>query len=286
MRLNQNLASLNIYRSHVKNLKASSLAMNNISSGEKINSAKDSPNAIAQSEKLRLQIRGTQMAARNVQDGVSMVQSSDSALDSVTSMLHRIRGLAVQAESINSKEDKVIIQNEIEQMLKGIDDTINNNEFNGVKLLASGTNGNENPSVMYMPSGANVDEKIEIPVYKLTTDMIGNLSSGEKLANINVLENNGIDKALATIDGAVETILTARSKYGALQNRLESLYENLNEMSTAVQRAESTIKDADIAEEMIELAKTNILIDAGNAMMVQSNNFPREVLRILENVRS
>jgi flagellin len=286
MRLNHNLASLNIYRSHLKNERSNSIALNNISSGQKINSAKDNPNAIAQSEKLRLQIRGTQMASRNVQDGVSMIQNADSALDSVTSMIQRIRELTVQAGGANSTEDRQIIQNEIEQMIKGIDETINNNEFNGVKLLSSGTNGNEKPSVMYMPSGANVDEKVEIPIYKLTSDMIGNLKSGDKLADVSILDSSNLDRALNTIDGALASVSDARSKYGALQNRFESLHDNLNELSAAVQRAESSIKDADIAYEMIEVAKTNLLIDAGNAMMVQSNNFPREILRILENVRS
>ena len=285
MRLNQNLASLNIYRSHLKNLKSNSIATNNISSGQKVNSAKDNPNAIAQSEKLRLQIRGMQMASRNVQDGTSMIQNADGALNSVTSMLHRIRELSVQAGGINSTEDRKIIETEIKEMIKGIDDTLNSNDFNGVKLITSGTNGNEKPSVMYMVSGANVDEKIEIPLYKLTSDMIGDLKSGEKLANISVLDSESINKALQTLDGALETVSSVRSKYGALQNRFESLYNNLDETATAVQRAESSIKDADLAYEMMEFSRTNILIEAGNAMMVQSNNFPRDVLRILENMK-
>ncbi|WP_163193241.1 flagellin [Clostridium thermarum] len=285
MRLNHNLASLNIYRNHVKNLKSNSLAMNNISSGQKISTAKDNPNAIAQSEKLRLQIRGLQMASRNVQDGASMLQNADGALDSVTSMLQRIRELTVQAGGVNSEEDRKIIQDEINQMIKGIDHTVNNNEFNGVKLLSSGTKGNVKPSIIKMPSGANVGEEVEIPVYKLTSDMIGNSKNGDKLADINVLSSKGISAALQTIDGAIETVSTARSKYGAIQNRFESLYNNLSETEAALQNAESSVKDADIAYEMMQISKSNILIEAGNAMMVQSNNFPKEILRILENLR-
>ncbi|WP_139904178.1 flagellin [Clostridium thermarum] len=285
MRLNHNLASLNIYRNHVKNLKSNSLAMNNISSGQKISSAKDNPNAIAQSEKLRLQIRGLQMASRNVQDGASMLQNADGALDSVTSMLQRIRELTVQAGGVNSVEDRKTIQDEINQMIKGIDQTINTNEFNGVKLLASGAKGNEKPSIIKMPSGANVGEEVEIPVYKLTSDMIGNSKNGDKLADINILSSKGISTALQTIDGALETVSTARSKYGAIQNRFESLYNNLSETEAALQNAESSVKDADIAYEMMQISKSNILIEAGNAMMVQSNNFPKEILKILENLR-
>jgi flagellin len=285
MRLNQNLASLNIYRNHVKNLKSNGVTMNNISSGQKISSAKDNPNAIAQSEKLRLQIKGIQMASRNVQDGASMIQNADGTLDSVTSMLHRIRELTIQAGGANSVQDKEIIKNEIDKMIEGIDQSINNNEFNGVKLLAGGTKGNEKPTMIYMPSGANVDEKVAIPVYKLTSDMIGNLKNGEKLADIKVLTGEDINAALQTIDGALDTVSTARSKYGALQNRFENLYSNLGETEAAVQKAESSIKDADIAYEMMEFTRTNILIEAGNAMMAQSNNFPREILKILENVR-
>lgn len=290
MRLMYNLESLNIYREHNKVLAKQSKALENISSGFKINSAKDDPNALANSEKMRIQIRGLQMAQRNSQDGVSMLQTAEGALDSVTSMLQRIRELSVQAGGATTPEDKDTIQKEINQMIEGIDATVNNSEFNGVKLL----NGSLKESVS-MPVGANVDEKVEIPAYDLTSgslpsDADPELSLSKLFDNTaddtDGLNSIGIDKALTIIDSSIEKITKVRSKYGALENRFESTYTKIGEIHDSIVGAESKVRDADIAEEMMNYSKNSILIEAGNAMMVQSNKIPQDVLRILENVRS
>lgn len=286
MRLTHNLASLNIYKEHSKVLQKQSQAMGRISSGYKVNKTKDDPDGLATSERLRMQIRGTQMAARNVQDGISMLQTAEGALGNVNEMLVRIRELAVKAGSgSNTPEDKAIIQQEIEQMLDGIDDIANNTEFNGNKLLAY-----ESASVdpandkLFMATGANIDEKVEIPRFDIRSNKLED-SSGNTLRSIKVTEAGGADSALRTIDDITEKILSINSKFGALENRFESSYENLIETGDKTQGAESSIRDADIAEEMLELSKSNILIEAGNALMVQTNRFPQEILRILENMR-
>lgn len=292
MRLNHNLASLNIYREHIKVLGNQSKALDRISSGNKINSAKDNPNAIASSERMRMQIRGLQMAQRNAQDGVSMLQTADGGLDSITNMLQRIRQLTVQAGSgSNTPSDIENIQMEINEMIEGIDSIAANTEFNGVHVL----NPESDPSVAYdnnapskkliMPIGANVGEEVEIPLYDVSSN---NLTDGtNSLSELkDGLEGLGVDKALSIIDGATNTVLSVRSKYGALSNRFESTYNKVAEIHDTITGAESQIRDADIAEEMMEFAKNNVLIDAGHAMMVQSNKFPQDVLRILENVRS
>lgn len=285
MRLNHNLASLNIYRNQVGHLASQSNALNNISSGQRINSAKDDPNAIAKSERMRMQIRGLQMASTNIQDGTSMMQSVDGDLDSVTSMLQRIRELTLQASGTTNSDDKKVIKSEIDQMIKGIDQTVHNSEFNGVNLINDTTSDNNNPNLKYMSVGANVDEKVAIPKYNLSSDAIGSKISGQKLSQIDITSEQGIGSALETIDGAMETVLSARSKYGAIENRFESLYDNLDNIGTIIQGAESGIRDADIASEMLNYSKDGILVEAGNAMLAQTNNFPKEILKVLENIK-
>lgn len=278
MRLNKNIASLNIYRAYSENLTKQSSALGRISSGIKINSAKENPNAIAQSERLRMQIRGLQMASRNTQDGVSMMQTAEGGLEGITTSLQRVRELLVGAGGATTPEDKVIIQKEIDQMLAGADDMANNTEFNGVKLLVKAVG---DPSVIEMATGANVGEKIDIPRYDLTTAGLA-LKTG---TTVNVDVDN-IDNSLTLVDNALGTIIAARSKYGALENRFESSYNSTIEIADKIQSAESGIRDTDMAEEMMEYSKYNILIEAGNAMMAQSNKLPQDALRILENVRS
>ena len=138
MRLSHNIASLNVYAAYSKALEKQSIAINRISSGYKVNNAKDDPNAIAQSERMRMQVRGLQMAGQNAQDGVSMLQTAEGGLDGMTSMLQRVRELVVQSgNGSNTEDDKKTMQNEIDQMIAGMDETANNTEFNGVSLLKS-----------------------------------------------------------------------------------------------------------------------------------------------------
>ncbi|MCB2297172.1 flagellin [Clostridium tagluense] len=276
MRLSKNMASLNVYRAYSKNLAKQSVSLGRVSSGIKINSSKENPNAIAQSERLRMQIRGLQMAAKNTQDGVSMIQTTEGGLEGITNSLQRVRELLVQAGGATNQKDKDVIQKEINQMLDGADDMANNTEFNGVKLLVGGDN--KKPSVIETVTGANVGEKIDIPKYNLTTQGL-ELRDGK----VNV---DNIDDSLGSIDKALDIIIGARSKFGALENRFESSYNSTIEITDKIQSAESGIRDADMAEEMMEYSKYNILIEAGNAMMVQSNKLPQDALRILENVRS
>jgi flagellin len=281
MRLNHNMASLNIYQEQSKVLNRQSVSIGKISSGYKVNKSKDDPNALAKSERLRMQIRGTQMANRNAQDGISMLRSAEGALGSINEMLIRIRELTVQAGSgTNSSEDKATIQNEISQMLQGINGTATNMEFNGVKLLAPEV------SELNMPVGANIGETVKIELFDLRPSMLTDSDINLlELDKIDVIDPIGIDKALVTIDKAIDKVLSVSSKYGALENRFESTFDNLNEIGDKMQSAESSIRDVDIAEEMIEFAKNNILIEAGNALMAQTNRFPQDILRLLENMK-
>lgn len=298
MRLNHNMASLNIYREHTRVLQRQGIAMERISSGLKINSAKDNSVKIASSERMRMQIRGLQMAQRNAQDGISMLQTADGALDTITSMLQRVRELTVKSGSgTNSEGDTKEIQNEINEMLEGISSIAKDTQFNNVSLLNAkeglneSYNNNDPSKILSMPVGANSGEKVDIPIFDMSIENLGDESKSlsdlyTKGNQLGGLENLGTDESLSIIDGAIDMVVRARSKYGALENRFESTYNRIGEMHDKIAGAESEIRDADMAEEMMNLARDNILIDSGNAMMAQSNKFPRDILGILENVKS
>ncbi|MEL5865054.1 flagellin [Clostridium cochlearium] len=275
MRLNHNLASLNVYRGYLKNLKSNSVAMKKVSSGVKIQSAKDDPNNLAKSERMRLNIRGLQMANRNVQDGVSMLQSADGSLSSINAILGRIRELTVQyGNGSNSEEDKKIIKKEINQMIEGCEDIVNNSEFNGVKLFKY---EGERP----MQLGTEVGDSMEVEFFNLGNKLKG--LTGLKTKNTKDFD---VDDTLKVVDESINTIVDVRSKYGAIMNKFEDTMNNLSSFELATQESESRVRDADIAEEMVEVARTNILLEAGRAIMVQTNQLPQDMLRILENVRA
>lgn len=232
------------------------------------------------------------MAGRNVQDGISMLQAADGAISSITSFVHRIRELTVQAgNGANTEEDRLTIQNEINQMIEGIDSISSTTEFNGIKLIGEpNVVSNKNTDqFMKMPVGANVGELVDVPKFDLSSKKIGEtLVGGEAkyLKDIDVTDFENIDTALDIIGNTLDTIMYAAGKYGALENRFEDSYKIINEFSSKLQNSESSIRDTDITEEMMEYTKSSLLVEAGNAMMVQTNKFPQEILQILERVKS
>ncbi|AVQ47698.1 flagellin [Clostridium botulinum] len=283
MRLSHNLASLSAFRNYSKILKDQSTALDKITSGYKVRCSKDDPNVMAQSEKTRIQIRGLQMASRNAQDGVSMLQTADGSLESLGNMLMRIKELTLQASNgTNNLEDKQVIQNEINQLVSGIDSISKNTEFNGVELLSQGNKFNDQTNVMTkpMPIGANVGEIVDIPFYDLTAEGL------DIKGKIDVTDINKVGNCLSIVDNAIETVLAVRSKYGALENRFEECMVNIGEISLEMEDANSNLVDADVAEEMMIYAKSDILYQSSLAIMRQTNNFPMDVLKILENVKS
>ncbi|MNM53741.1 Flagellin [compost metagenome] len=286
VRLNTNLMSLNVYKGYTKALKTQETAFNRISTGLKINSAKDDPNNLGQSEMLRLQIRGLQAAGRNLQDGASMIQTFDGALSSVSESLTRMKELVVQGStgSLNS-EDKANIQKEIDQLKEHINSVTKNTEFNGVKLLDDqNVTDNNKPGFITTSVGANVGELAKIPTFNTSTTMLGKDGVGY-LEEVNLLDENSKDKNLEIIDSAVNSVNSMRSKYGAVQNKFESLSQGLGEISQSVENAESSLRDADIAEEMMNYSRDSILVNSSIAMMVQTNKLPQDVLQILERLK-
>jgi flagellin len=286
MRLNQNMQSLNVYKNYKKNLSVQSKALDRISTGTKINSAKDNPNKLGVSEGLRMQIRGLQMAERNLQDGISMMQATDGALSTVSEALNRIKELTVQAANGSmNREDLNIVQGEINKLKEHIDYTVHNSDFNGVKLLnSSKVTNNDYPKYLNHVVGANAKEEINIPVFNITTDMLID-SDGNSLKNIDVTKSDDSGKNLSIIESAIKTVNSVRSRYGSIQNRMDTSSQNLGGSSFNLENAESRVRDSDLALEMAEYARTSILHETSIALMQQTNRFPQDVLRVLENMK-
>ena len=278
MRININMKSLGIYSGYKKNIIANSAAMEKISSGKKINSAKDNPLKIEQSENFRMQIRSLEMANKNLQDSTSMLQVADTAMGTISEALIRMKELTVQAANETTNEaDRKIIQDEIDVLRSHIDDTAKNTEFNGNKLLANGNvTDNSKPDYVEMQIGANVGDSIGIPFFNVSSEALG-------IDKLDVV--NDATKALNSIDEALKNVNGCRAKYGAVQNRLENSIEITSSSSYIYEKSSSDINDADIALEMAEIARTSILMESATAMMAQSNNFPKDMLNILANLR-
>ena len=279
MRINKNIKSLMLYNSYRKNIASNSTAMEKISSGKKLNSAKDNPLKIEKSENLKMQIRSLEMANKNLQDSVSMVQVADTAMATISEALIRMKELTVQAGSDNySESDKQIIQDEINQLNDYINDTALNTEFNGNKLLSSKeVNDNDKPKYIQMQIGANTSEMISIPFFNVSNESLG-------VDKIDVLTNDGVQEALKNIDSAIVEINGCRSKYASVQSRMESTADIISGGIINFQEASSSIVDADIALEILEVSRTDILMQSATAMLAQSNEFPKDVLNILANL--
>ena len=278
MRININMKSLGIYSGYKKNIIANSAAMEKISSGKKINSAKDNPLKIEQSENFKMQIRALEMANKNLQDSTSMIQVADTAMGTISEALIRMKELTVQAANeVTNEADRKIIQGEIDELESYINDTAKNTEFNGNKLLVNGNvTDNSKPDYVEMQIGANVGDSIGIPFFNVSSETLG-------IDKLDVV--NDATKALNSIDEALKDVNWCRAKYGAVQNRLENSIEITSSSSYIYEKSSSDINDADIALEMAEIARTSILMESATAMMAQSNNFPKDMLNILANLR-
>ena len=278
MRININMKSLGIYSGYKKNIAANAAAMEKISSGKKINSAKDNPLKIEQSENFRMQIRALEMANKNLQDSTSMIQVADTAMGTISEALIRMKELTVQAANeVTNEADRKIIQGEIDELESYINDTAKNTEFNGNKLLVNGNvTDNSKPDYVEMQIGANVGDNIGIPFFNVSSETLG-------IDKLDVV--NDATKALNSIDEALKDVNRCRAKYGAVQNRLETSIEITSSSSYTYEKSSSDINDADIALEMAEIARTSILMESATAMMAQSNNFPKDMLNILANLR-
>lgn len=275
MRLNHNMYSLGIFKTYSRNVDKYSKAMNNASTGYKINSAKDNPNKIAQAETLRMTVIGRNAASSNIQDTSSMLQTFDGALQEMNNNVSRLKQLTVQAatDTVND-EDRAVIQKEIEGIKASLNDLANNTEFNGVKL----SDNSQDKKPLKTTIGTLAGEVIDIPRFDITTTALG-------LNNLDVTNISDAQDSLSKVDEAVTRLTDIRSRYGAIQSRLDDTNDSMSEISDVLTSAQSNLADADIAKEVIEITKNKILIDSGIGLMAQSNRLPQDALNILANVR-
>jgi len=241
-----------------------------LSSGYKINRAADDAAGLSISEKMRNQIRGLNKAASNTQDGISLVQTAEGALNEVHSMLQRVSELAVQASSdVNGTADRTAIGDEITELKTEIDRVANTTQFNKMNILDGSF------SAKSIQVGANADQNISISIDSmLATDLGLTATTVDNYANANA--------TLTAAQTAIENLSSKRSKLGAVQNRLEHTYDNLNNISENTQAAESRIRDTDMAAEMVSYSKNNILQQAGQSMLAQANQANQGVLSLLQ----
>ena len=262
LRINNNVDAVQAHRHLSATSDAVSKSMERLSSGLRINKAADDAAGLGISEKMRSQIRGLAQAQRNIQDGVSMVQTAEGNLDEVHSILQRIRELAVQYRNGSlSTAGKGAIQSEVDQLSAEITRIGNAAVFNGVSLLSAAT------SVTFQV-GANDNETIAISFSSLATA-------------VGTAYSNMATASLAAIDAAVDAVTAMRSGLGAVQNRLEHALSVTGIYQENLTSAESRIRDVDMAEEMVNLTKNQILQQAGTAMLAQANQAPQSVLSLL-----
>lgn len=277
MRLNQNMFSLNIYSSYKKNLAKNSLSINNISSGLKLNKAKDNPGKIAESETIRIQVLSTEAARRNVQDTNSMIQSFDGAMQEMNSTLLRLKELAVQAgDGAYANSDIDAIKEEMTSLTEHIDKMAKTTEFNGVTLLNDTTGTGKVTSAIGNMEG----ESTSLPKFDLTKNGLGI----DSIAN-DISDPSKVGSVIDTVDAAIKKVSSARSRYGAIQLRLEDSIDDLDSKGLSMDKALSNLADADLAEEMMNFSSSQILIQSSLALMAQSNNLPNDALKVLQNIK-
>ncbi|MFC4387026.1 flagellin Hag [Gracilibacillus marinus] len=285
MIINHNIPALNTHRQLGINQNAMQNSMEKLSSGLRINRAGDDAAGLAISEKMRAQVKGLDQASRNAQDGISLIQTAEGALQETHSILQRMRELAVQsANDTNVGVDRSELQKEMNELIDEIDRIAENTEFNQKKLingdLKTGASGALNLQI-----GANSGQSISLEINSMAASGIG--VSGLKVSGASGTSTGGImshteaTAAIKTINDAIEDVSAERSKLGAYQNRLDHTISNLDNSSENLSAAESRIRDVDMAKEMMEMTRANILSQASQSMLAQANQQPQSVLQLL-----
>ena len=280
LRIQNNVEAFNAHRQLTGVSSKAAKAMEKLSSGYRINRAADDAAGLAISEKMRSQIGGLAQAQRNAQDGVSLVQTAEGALNEVHSMLQRIRDLKVQFDNGTlSTSDKGAIGDEVKQLATEINDIASKTEFNGIKLLDAGT--------VTFQVGAESGDTITLTKTEMSA-AVGALGTGGLKefidfgsGSVAVASAAFAGTSIDVIDEAIKNVSNARSTFGAIQNRLEHRLNNLSTYQENLVASESRIRDVDMAAEMVNFTKLGILQQAGTSMLAQANQAPQNVLSLL-----
>ncbi len=270
MRIQNNISAMNALRNLNVTNNGMSKSMEKLSSGYRINRAADDAAGLAISEKMRSQISGLNQASRNAQDGISLVQTAEGALDEVHTILRRMRDLSVQAgNDTNTADDKAKLQLEVADLIEEVDRIATTTEFNGQHLLdaTGGTGG-----TFTLQIGANSSQTLDIAIGDMQTGTLG-------VDGVDVAADAAA--AVTALDTAIGTVSEERATLGAKQNRLEHTIKNLDTTRENLQASESRIRDTDMAQEMTKMTKNQILTQAGTAMLAQANQKSQGVLQLL-----
>lgn len=276
MIINNNIPALNTHRQLGINQNAMQNSMEKLSSGLRINKAGDDAAGLAISEKMRAQINGLDQASRNSQDGISMIQTAEGGLDESHSILQRMRELAVQSSNdTNVQQDRDALNDEFTQLGNELARIKDNTQFNTQNLLdgTAGASGNVTIQV-----GANETETTEIDFTTAGVNLSGVVAAAQSGS---IASLSGAQAAITTIEDQIETVSKGRSYLGAMQNRLEHTIANLDNSSENLSAAESRVRDVDMAKEMMEMTRANILSQASQSMLAQANQQPQSVLQLL-----
>ena len=259
--------------------------MEKLSSGMNINRAGDDASGLAVSEKMRSQIRGMNRASRNAQDGISFIQTTEGYLQETTDIVQRIRELAVQSSNgIYTAEDRMQIQVEVSALIAEVDRIASQAQFNGMNMLtgrfARSTGENTVTASMWFHIGANMDQRTQVYIGTMTAASLGLRNIGTE--EIMTLETpDDANRAIGTLDEALKKINKQRADLGAYQNRLEKTMVGLDVGAENLQASESRIRDTDMAKEMVDFTKNQVLSQAGTAMIAQANQQSQNVLSLL-----
>ncbi|MFL1676567.1 flagellin N-terminal helical domain-containing protein [Paenibacillus dendritiformis] len=268
MFINTNVGAINAHRNLGMNNTAMGKTMEKLSSGFRINRAADDAAGLAISEKMRFQIGGMNQAMRNAQDGISLIQTAEGALTEVHSMLQRLNTLANQtATGTYDDKDRANTQKEVDALLAEIDNIAKSTNFNGIKLLSAAGN-------VTFQIGVDKANTLTAKLAAMGTKALG-------LENLKISSQANASAALAKIASAINLVSTQRAAFGAVQNRLEHTINNLGVTAENLSASESRIRNADMAKEMTDFTRNQILVQAGTAMLAQANSAPQSVLKLL-----
>jgi flagellin len=285
MIINHNMSAINAQRVQGESIKDVTKSMEKLSSGLRINRAGDDASGLAVSEKMRSQIRGLNQASRNASDGISFLQTSEGYLQETQDVLQRIRELSVQsANGIYTSHDRTQIQVEVSQLVDEIDRVASHAQFNTMNMLTGAfakAEGTNIPTAsMYFHIGANVDQRMRVYIATMTAASLGlkDLASATKISLQSPDESN---RALMTLDTALSKVSKQRADLGSYQNRLEFAVKGIDISAENLQASESRIRDVDMAKQMVDYTKNQILVQSGNAMLAQANQRSQSTLQLL-----
>lgn len=297
MVINHNMSAMYANRTLGVSNAALQSNMEKLSSGMKINKAADDASGLAVSEKLRAQIRGLNQAERNINNGVSFIQTTEGYLQGTTDILQRIRELAVQsANGIYTDEDRMMIQVEVSQLVAEVDRIASSAQFNGMNMLTgSFASDSSTGRVMQLQVGANLDQNVRVFIGTMTAASLGLAggtgatvvqADGTEVAapatdSISIATPESANIAISTIDNALRSVSKQRADLGAYQNRFEAAARGVAIAAENMQASESRIRDADMASQMVEYTRNQILTQTGTAMLAQANAQSQSVLSLL-----